>query len=149
MTAFSVNFLTILLWVQVWGLPFDLFNEEAGTDIGNGIGTVVAIDSKSLASDQAHFLRIQVEVPLDKPLRRGASVLSPEGDTVWVVFQYERLVGLCFQCGRLGHEVKACTTPLPEGCTQKPYGDWMRAGSRRQRDNQEQGFRHSLSPSTR
>ena len=59
-----------------------------------------------------------------RPLRRGASILSPEGDTVWVVFHYERLVGLCFQCGRLGHEAKACTTPLPEGCTQKPYGDY-------------------------
>ena len=86
MTTFSMNFLTIPLWVQVWGLPFDLFNEEAGTDIGNGIGTVVAVDNKSLASDQARFLRIQVEVSLDKSLRRGASVLSPEGDTVWVVF---------------------------------------------------------------
>ena len=120
MTALSVNFLTIPLWVQVWGLPFDLFNEEASTDIGNGIGTVVAVDSKSLASDQARFLRIRVEVPLDKLLHRGASILSPEGDTIWVVFHYEHLVGLCFQCGRLGHEAKACTT-LPEGCTQKPY----------------------------
>lgn len=31
----------------------------------------------------------------------------------------------------------------------KTIRDWMRAGSRRQRDNQEQGFRRSPSPSTR
>nr|POE59542.1 hypothetical protein CFP56_15748 [Quercus suber] len=76
---------------KVWGLPFELFNEEVGMDIRNRIGTVVAIDCKSLASDQARFLRIRVEVPLDKLLRRGASILSPEGDKVWVAFQYERL----------------------------------------------------------
>ena len=36
--AFSVNFLHIPIWVQVWGLPFDLINEETGKDIGSGIG---------------------------------------------------------------------------------------------------------------
>lgn len=89
-----MNFLTIPLWVQVWGLPFDLFNEEVGTDIRNRIGMVVAIDCKSLASVQARFLRIRVEVLLDKLLRRGAPILSPEGDKIWVAFQYEHLVGL-------------------------------------------------------
>ena len=56
MTAFTVKFLTILMWVQVWGLPFDLINEEAGRDIGQGIGRVNEVDCKAIISDQARFL---------------------------------------------------------------------------------------------
>ena len=103
--AFSVKFLTIPIWVQVWGLPFDLINEEAMRDIGQGIGRVVEVDCKAIALDQARFLRVRVDM-LDKPIRRGPPILSPEGDKVWVAFQYKRLLGLCFHCGRLGHDTK-------------------------------------------
>nr|POE91601.1 hypothetical protein CFP56_25644 [Quercus suber] len=64
-----VSFETIPIWVQVWGLPFDLINEEAGRDIGRGIGRVIEIDCKAIAADQAKFLRIRVDMPLDKPIR--------------------------------------------------------------------------------
>ena len=80
MTARSVRFTFLPIWVQVWGLTFDLINEEVGLDIGRGIGRVVEVDCKALASDQAHFLRITVEIPLEKPIRRGGQVVSPEGD---------------------------------------------------------------------
>ena len=63
MTTFSVNFLHIPIWVEVWGLPFDFINEEAGRDIGSGIGRVVVVDDcKAITSDQARFLRIRVEM---------------------------------------------------------------------------------------
>ena len=82
MTTFSVSVLHIPIWVQVWGLPFDLINEEAGRDIGSGIGKVVYVDCKAISSNQSRFLRIRVEMPLDKLIRRRAPVISPEGDRV-------------------------------------------------------------------
>lgn len=106
MTARSVSFAPLPLWVQVWGLPFDLMTEEAGQDIGWGLGRVVKVDCKAFKSDQARFLRVRVEVPLNKPLRRGGLVVSPEGDEARVAFRYECLVGWCFACGRIGHDVK-------------------------------------------
>ena len=51
MTASSVTFMHLPIWVQVWGLPFDLFSEEVGNDIGKGLGRVVEVDSKAIASD--------------------------------------------------------------------------------------------------
>nr|POE77274.1 hypothetical protein CFP56_29776 [Quercus suber] len=82
--------------VDVWGLPFDLINEEAGLDIKRGIGCMVEVECRALASDQARFLRIRVEVPLDKLIQRGGQIVSLEGDQVKVAYKYERLVGLCF-----------------------------------------------------
>lgn len=90
----------------MWGLPFDLMNEEAGHDIGKGLGKVIEVDYKAFKADQAQFLRIRIEIPLDKPLRRGGPIVSPEGDEVRVAFRYERLVGWCFACGRIGHDMK-------------------------------------------
>ena len=57
-----------------------------GREIGSGLGEV-----------------------LDKPLCGGGVVTSPEGDKVCIGFKYKRLVGLCYQCGRIGHEVKDCS----------------------------------------
>ena len=56
MTVNSVRFNSIPMWVQVWGLPFDLLSEEVGRDIGNGLGKVVEVDLKAFSSDQARFL---------------------------------------------------------------------------------------------
>ena len=86
MTVFTVDFKYVPIWVLVWGLPFDLINEEAGKDISGGIGRVLEVDCKAIAADQARFLRIRVEIPLDKPIRRGALVLSSEGVRVQIAF---------------------------------------------------------------
>ena len=56
MTVNFVRFNSIPMWVQVWGLPFDLLSEEVGRDIGNGLGKVVEVDLKAFSSDQARFL---------------------------------------------------------------------------------------------
>ncbi|XP_050249128.1 uncharacterized protein LOC126696425 [Quercus robur] len=77
----SVTFLKQPFWIQVWGLPFDLINEEAGNDIGRSIGELVEVDCKAFKSNQSRFLQIRVEVPLNKPLRRGGPMISLEGVT--------------------------------------------------------------------
>ena len=110
MTERLVTFSMLLIWVQVWGLPFDLINEEAAWDIGKGLGHVVEVDNKTFLSKQARFIQICVEIPLHKPIWRGGYVLSPEGDRVRVGFKYERTVGLCYQCGLFGHDAKEFPT---------------------------------------
>ena len=131
MTTNSITFTVLPIWVQVWGLPFDLISEEAARDIGRGLGQVVEIDHKAFTSEQARFIRIRVEIAIDKPLRRGGFVVNPKGDKVRIGFRYERLVGLCFQCGYLGHEVRDCSTPRCSTQSELPYGDWLKAGLRK------------------
>ena len=47
MTATSVRFTSMPMWVQVWGLPFDLLLEKVGGDIGSGLGEVLEVDLKA------------------------------------------------------------------------------------------------------
>ena len=52
----------------MWDLPFDLLVEEVGRDIGSGLGEVLEVDLKAFSSNQARFIRVSVELLLDKPL---------------------------------------------------------------------------------
>ncbi|KAK9986593.1 hypothetical protein SO802_031544 [Lithocarpus litseifolius] len=81
----------------------------------------------ALTTDQARFLRVRVVLPLDKLIRRGGSVVNPKGDKVWIAFKCERLRGLCFQCGKIGHEAKECTIPVTAK-EDLPFGEWLKAG---------------------
>ena len=101
-------------------------SEEVGRHIGNGLGKVVEVDLKDFSSYQARFLRVRVEFPLEKPLRRGGVIASPEGDKVCIGFKYERLVGLCFKCGWIGHEARYCSFH-DDHQHELPYGEWLKA----------------------
>jgi hypothetical protein len=79
MSAYSVNITQAQFWVQVWGLPFDLITPKVGTRIGNSMGRCVKVDHSLDQTEQARYIRIRVEIPLDKPLRRGGNFINPEG----------------------------------------------------------------------
>lgn len=62
-----------------------------------------------------YLFRFKLESQLQWVQDNGP-VTNPEGDSFMVAFKYERLVGLCYACGHLGHEKKNCTLhdPSPE-----------------------------------
>lgn len=126
LSAANIKFTHSPFWVQIWGLPFELMSEEVGRELGNSIGRFIEMDRQARQTDQAKFMRIRVDLQLDKPLRRGGKVASVEGEKCWVSFRYERLPVFCFQCGKLGHDEKHCLD-LPDQQNPRQYGDWLRA----------------------
>ena len=71
-------------WIQIWGLPFKYMTEEAGHDIDIKIGRVIEVDKRSWQVDQAKFMRVRIDVPIEKPLRRGGYVTNMDRDRCWV-----------------------------------------------------------------
>ena len=123
----NISFTHSPFWVQVWGLPFKNMFEEVGRDLGNRLGKYIEIDKRSWLSEQAKFMRIRVDLPIDRPLRRGANIVNLEGEKFWVTFMYERLPTFCFLCGILGHDEKHCSGKSSTSEAHKQYGDWLRA----------------------
>ena len=97
-------------------------SEETGEKIGSRLGRYVMGDPKLGLLEQAQFLRIRVEVPINKPLRRGGWLTSSEGEKVWVHYKYKRLPSFCFRCGFLDHEDRSCLMANDEESVVQ-YGD--------------------------
>lgn len=83
--------------------------EEAGREIGGKIGRVMEVDKQSWQTDQAKFVRVRVDLPIEKPLRRGGYITNMARERCWVSFKYERLPTFCFTCGEIGHDDKHCS----------------------------------------
>ena len=70
-------------------------------------------------------------------------MISSKRDRVWVGLKYERIVGLCYSCGRLGHEMKARTHRRPSdnaaANAETPYREWLKIGGRQRMEEPSQG----------
>ena len=97
--------------------------EAIGKDIGSKIGRVLEVDKRAMQVELAKFLRVRVEVPIDKPLPGGGFVKNEEGERVWVDFRYKRLPNFCYICGFLGHDEKHCQVSPIEQRSRRQYGD--------------------------
>ena len=71
LSASNIIFIHSPFWVQIWDLPVEHMSMEVGRELGNSLGKFIESDRRTGHSDQAKFMRIVVDLQLDKPLRRG------------------------------------------------------------------------------
>ena len=58
-----------------------------GKELGNSLGKFIESDKRFGQADQAKFMRIRVNLLLEKPLRRGGKIANMEGGKFWVTFK--------------------------------------------------------------
>ena len=104
-------------------------SKDSGKDIGSKLGRVLEVDKRSLQAEQAKFMRVQIKMPIDKPLRRGGNITNMEGERCSIIFRYEHLPTFCYICGILGHDDKHCHVSHMESVNERQYGEWLRARS--------------------
>lgn len=124
---------TAEFWVQVHNLPLGFISEKIVTAVGSSIGEVIKMDQMNFDGNWKSFIRVRVKIDILKPLKRRLKMKKNDGDWIWVEFKYERLPTFCFLCGTIGHaeRFRRMVFDGVQGGEEKPYGAWLRAGSRR------------------
>ncbi|KAK9272680.1 hypothetical protein L1049_003057 [Liquidambar formosana] len=112
-----------------WGVGEE--GKKVGEEIGQRIGELIEVDGRESNEEQGKFLRVRVNVPIAKPLRRGGRILLHNGERVWVDFKYEKLPLFCYYCGKVGHDEKACYNKFQDNqmgqLKEAQYGSWLKA----------------------
>ncbi|KAK9009203.1 hypothetical protein V6N11_035748 [Hibiscus sabdariffa] len=126
--ADDYTFRCLPIWVRVYKLPLQAMNGEMGLRLGSCIGRALGVDHRVEGGNKGDFLRVRVEIDIQKPLRRCVMLGNVHGRPASPCpLRYERLPTFCFFCGVIGYELSSCTVK-PDGFDGKKlqYGSWLR-----------------------
>lgn len=117
------------LWVQIWGVPFDMMSPKVAVEIGKKMGEVEDVERRRWIDNQKNFLRV-VALPISKPLHRGGFLMGSNGNRHWVDYKYERLPVFYHYCGILGHDIWNYPLHFAESkktsSVEYQYGNWLK-----------------------
>lgn len=133
MSANNVALEHASLWIQIWGVPFDMMSPKVASEVGNKIRVVEDVECRQKTNDQKFFLIVRVALPISKPVWRGGFPLGSDGQRHWVTYKYERLPMFCHYCGILGHDLRHCSAHFAASKesdnVEYQYGEWLKADS--------------------
>ncbi|OMP13551.1 hypothetical protein COLO4_01438 [Corchorus olitorius] len=93
------------MWVQLWGMPLEYFQEEIARSLAAVIGPVERVDWDNR---NIRFIRVRVLVDLTRPLIPSCSMVRDDGVRERIRFRYERVAKFCKHCGFIGHTHPHC-----------------------------------------
>ena len=79
MTVGNVQFDSVALWIQIWGAPFDMVSPTVAAEIGSRLGRVEEVEKRQKLEAQNMFMRVKVDIPISKPIRRGGFIAGTDG----------------------------------------------------------------------
>ncbi|KAF4351010.1 hypothetical protein G4B88_015994 [Cannabis sativa] len=143
------------LWVQIHNLPHEYFSVVNGTLLGGLIGKVIKLElEEDKPSSWELFLRVLVEIDLERPLTSGCFFDIALGVKRWLQFKYEKVGIFCYFCGCLGHQRRGCSLSSPSTVanldeTPSPlFGPWLSTASRFHDVFSSDSNKKSLAPAT-
>ncbi|PKI37423.1 hypothetical protein CRG98_042209 [Punica granatum] len=129
----KASFSAVVVWARLPKLPIEFYSEKLLSKIGNRIGPLLRIDSRTCLGVRGKYACLCVQVDLTRPLPT----------TIWIgdfeqPLQYEGINQLCFHCGVVGHIIQKCPVLMPPNPTptqpahapsitpeESAYGPWL------------------------
>ncbi|KAI0530781.1 hypothetical protein KFK09_000329 [Dendrobium nobile] len=102
------------IWIRMPNLPLYCLDEINVLRIASLIGQPLLIDGDTFQWGRREFARVCVRVKLDKQLPLGVWVDGVNG-RFFQKAEYEKISSFCFNCGRIGHLIDACSLIMKEG----------------------------------
>ncbi|CAM8880609.1 unnamed protein product [Rhodiola kirilowii] len=137
---FKMNRLGV--WAQMHNLPVGaMLNEkECGEKLARYVGKFIRVSQSETEGARKRFIRVRVEVEVDKPLINGFFLRRLNKDPLWISVKYERLPECCSKCGRLSHAAESCHYIEELGLNQRQGESDLEEGRRKAaRGDQRQG----------
>ena len=91
------------MWIRFLELPIELYNSYILPQLAAKIGIVLKVDYHTLMGDKGKYARVCVQIDLNRPLIKTIYIGSFKQTVV-----YEGINGVCFACGRVGHQKWSC-----------------------------------------
>ncbi|TVU49586.1 hypothetical protein EJB05_00900, partial [Eragrostis curvula] len=127
----SVKFKYFAMWVRIYDLPTGFRTKNIGRQLGNKIGKTVKVDLDENSYGWRNYLRIKVNLDIEKPLTRVLYVsMGDDGKCEAFRVRYEKLAKFCAVCGLLGHTDSECGDGIHEK-KDFQYGEWLIASPER------------------
>ncbi|CAA0840375.1 Unknown protein [Striga hermonthica] len=123
-------FKSLNLWVQACKIPMSWLTTEVGMKIGGIFQEVKNVVVVKGSGPRGNYLRLLVSINLEEQLPRGTSVKLHD-QVIGVTFLYEKLVNLCYYCGKIGHLDRSCSKRMADmkksSLNEGQFGEWMKA----------------------
>lgn len=94
---------SVAVWVRFPKLPIEYYEPTVLRDLGQIIGPVLRIDTRTASESRGRYARICVQVNFANPLIKIIKIGGVKQPV-----QYEGINLLCFSCGRVGHKMESC-----------------------------------------
>lgn len=105
----EIEFLHAPYWIQIHGMPLELFSKHNAIRVGNKIGEALeAKDPFHATTIIRGFLRVRVSVNITNPLVPEFLLQRNTLPKIWIQIRYEKLLDHCFNCVRLSHDQRSC-----------------------------------------
>lgn len=120
---------TIEIWVQIHQLPFGFMDERIGALVGSHIGKMIKFDDENNYGPWRKYMRVRVQIDVNVPLQQELIIEREKGESIKLVFKFEKLGKFCFVCGVIGHSENFCSDKFEassEGNSKK-WGAYLRA----------------------
>ncbi|OMO61130.1 Endonuclease/exonuclease/phosphatase [Corchorus capsularis] len=124
----EISFDRVQYWIQIYDLPPEMQTLANFKKFRDSIGRVVMLEKPDWSQGIGRcYMRIRLELDVNKPLIPGFWVPRQDKGKLWVRLKYEKLGDFCFSCGKIGHLSKFCDAVTLESSRESAYGPWMKA----------------------
>lgn len=98
----------IPIWMQIYGLPLDLWSIKALNKIASYLGKPLYRDQLTKTRGRINYARVLVEVDISKELPSQIPVTLPTGKDVALQLHFECSMCYCSECRHLGQHKESC-----------------------------------------